>query len=124
MYFSDIELCDWPSFEQEFSSPAKLISHFKNAIATADDVLADRFWRDYPVVKLVRQRAWLIENVSQCGFCQPGQIMSAAALLQQHPHPPDAAIWTQMSRHFCSCGTYPRVLRAVRRASRLLERRK
>ena len=63
MYSSDIDLCDWPSFEQEFSSPAKLISHFKKAIATADDVLADRFWRDYPVIELVKQRAWLIDQL-------------------------------------------------------------
>ncbi|WP_455212448.1 [protein-PII] uridylyltransferase [Kaarinaea lacus] len=63
MYSTDIELCDWPSFEQDFSSPAKHISHFKKAIATANDVLADRFWRDYPVIELVKQRAWLIDQL-------------------------------------------------------------
>ncbi|MGD8940197.1 MAG: nucleotidyltransferase domain-containing protein, partial [Gammaproteobacteria bacterium] len=63
MYSTDYELCDWPSFEQEFAGSAKLISHFKNAIATAHDVLADRFWRDYPVIELVKQRAWLIDRL-------------------------------------------------------------
>ncbi len=63
------------------------------------------------------QRAWLLENVSQCGYCQPGQIMTAAALLQQHPHPSDEEIIAAMSGSLCRCGTYPRVIRAIRRAS-------
>jgi len=63
MYSADTTLCNWPSFEQEFSSTAKLISHFKSAIRHSNQVLAERFWRDYPVVELVKQRAWLIDQL-------------------------------------------------------------
>jgi isoquinoline 1-oxidoreductase subunit alpha len=63
------------------------------------------------------QQAWLAENVSQCGYCQPGQIMTAAALLQQNPHPSDQEIITAMSGSLCRCGTYPRIIRAIRRAA-------
>src|SRR6201998_3389025 len=64
------------------------------------------------------QKAWLAERVPQCGYCQSGQIMSAADLLQRNPHPTRAAILAQMSGHICRCGTYPRILRAIERASR------
>ncbi len=63
------------------------------------------------------QVAWLAENVSQCGYCTPGQIMTAAALLQENPHPSDAEIVSAMSGALCRCGTYPRIIRAIRRAS-------
>ncbi len=63
------------------------------------------------------QQAWLAEQVSQCGYCQPGQIMTAAALLQKNPHPTDEEIKAAMSGALCRCGTYPRVLKAIRRAA-------
>ena len=63
------------------------------------------------------QQAWLAENVSQCGYCQPGQIMTAAALLRQNPHPSDAEIIAAMAGSLCRCGTYARILRAIRRAA-------
>src|SRR6202162_1019849 len=63
------------------------------------------------------QKAWLAEKVPQCGYCQSGQIMSAADLLKRNPHPPRAEILAQMSGHICRCGTYPRILRAIERAS-------
>ena len=63
------------------------------------------------------QQAWLAEQVSQCGYCQPGQIMTAAALLQKNPHPTDEEIKTAMSGALCRCGTYPRVIRAIRRVA-------
>ncbi len=63
------------------------------------------------------QQAWLAEQVSQCGYCQPGQIMTAAALLQKNPHPTDEEIKTAMSGALCRCGTYPRVIKAIRRAA-------
>ncbi len=63
------------------------------------------------------QQAWLSESVSQCGYCSPGQIMTAAALLQQNPHPSDEQIISAMSGALCRCGTYPRILRAIRRAA-------
>jgi isoquinoline 1-oxidoreductase subunit alpha len=62
------------------------------------------------------QIAWLAERVPQCGYCQSGQIMSAADLLKRNPHPTRAEILAQMSGHICRCGTYPRILRAIERA--------
>jgi isoquinoline 1-oxidoreductase subunit alpha len=64
------------------------------------------------------QKAWLAERVPQCGYCQSGQIMSAADLLKRNPHPTRAEILAQMSGHICRCGTYPRILRAIERAAR------
>ena len=63
------------------------------------------------------QLAWITEQVPQCGYCQPGQIMQAAALLRKKPAPTDAEIDLAMSGNLCRCGTYPRVRRAVRRAA-------
>lgn len=63
------------------------------------------------------QKAWLAERVPQCGYCQSGQIMSAADLLKQKPHPTRAEIVDQMSVHICRCGTYARILRAIERAA-------
>src|SRR6202021_885800 len=64
------------------------------------------------------QKAWLAERVPQCGYCQSGQIMSAAVLLKRNPPPARAEILAQMSGHICRCGTYPRILRAIERAVR------
>ena len=64
------------------------------------------------------QKAWLAEKVPQCGYCQSGQIMSAVDLLQQKPHPNRDEIVDHMSAHICRCGTYPRIVRAIERASR------
>jgi len=61
--------------------------------------------------------AWVAEQTSQCGYCQPGQIMTAAALLARNPHPSDEQIVTAMSDNLCRCGTYNRIRRAVRRAA-------
>ncbi len=63
------------------------------------------------------QRAWVEEDVPQCGYCQSGQLMSAAALLAAKPHPTDADIDTAMSGNICRCGTYNRVRRAIHRAA-------
>ncbi len=65
----------------------------------------------------VLQEAWLELDVSQCGYCQPGQIMSAAALLAAKPSPTDAEIDEALSGNLCRCGTYPRIRAAVRRAA-------
>jgi isoquinoline 1-oxidoreductase subunit alpha len=62
------------------------------------------------------QRAWIAEDVPQCGYCQSGQVMAAAALLAAHPHPSDADIDTAMT-NICRCGTYQRIRRAVHRAA-------
>lgn len=61
------------------------------------------------------QQAWLECDVAQCGFCQPGQIMAAAALLARNPHPSDADI--DAITNVCRCGTYYRIRQAIRRAS-------
>jgi len=63
------------------------------------------------------QQAWGAEKVSQCGYCQPGQIMTAAALLSKNPSPTDADIDAVMSGVLCRCGTYQRVRRAIVRLS-------
>lgn len=66
---------------------------------------------DHPV-----QRAWTAEDVPQCGFCQSGQVMAAAALLARTPHPTDPEIDAAMT-NICRCGTYQRIRRAVHRAA-------
>jgi isoquinoline 1-oxidoreductase alpha subunit len=63
------------------------------------------------------QQAWLDENVPQCGYCQSGQIMQAASLLENNPNPSDADIDAAMSGHLCRCGTYDRIRKAIKRAA-------
>jgi aerobic-type carbon monoxide dehydrogenase small subunit (CoxS/CutS family) len=65
------------------------------------------------------QRAWIEHTVPQCGYCQSGQIMAAAALLAQTPDPSDSDIDTAMAGHLCRCGTYPRIRKAIHHAARL-----
>ncbi|HTD52718.1 MAG TPA: (2Fe-2S)-binding protein [Thermoanaerobaculia bacterium] len=69
------------------------------------------------------QRAWIEEDVVQCGYCQPGQIMAATALLGVRPHPTDADIDAAMSANLCRCGTYLRIRAAVKRAAELSGRK-
>ena len=64
------------------------------------------------------QKAWLVESVPQCGYCQSGQIMSAADLLNNNPKPTRDQIVEHMSTNICRCGTYPRIVRAIERAVR------
>ncbi len=68
---------------------------------------------DHPV-----KRAWLDEQVPQCGYCQPGQIMEAAAFLAEVPSPSDAQIRERMKGNLCRCGTYPRIKAAILRAAK------
>ncbi len=65
----------------------------------------------------VLQKAWIEEEVPQCGYCQTGQIMSAAALLAKTPHPTDDQIVEAMDGNLCRCGTYERVRKAIHRAA-------
>ena len=67
------------------------------------------------------QRAWVELGVPQCGFCQAGQLMTAATLLAENPHPSDAEIEAAMAGNLCRCGTYPRIRAAIRRAAGLPE---
>ncbi len=63
------------------------------------------------------QLAWLEEDVPQCGYCQSGQLMSAAVLLREKPQPTDEDIDQAMTGNLCRCGTYPRIRRAIHRAA-------
>ncbi|HEX7741985.1 MAG TPA: (2Fe-2S)-binding protein [Sphingobium sp.] len=63
------------------------------------------------------QQAWVDTDVVQCGYCQPGQIMRAIALLKQNPHPSDEDIRDGMSTNICRCGCYPRIHKAVKAAA-------
>jgi len=78
--------------------------------AMADDAIGKRL-----------QAAWLELGVPQCGYCQPGQIMSAAGLLKQNAKPSDDDIDQAMSGNICRCGTYPRILAAVRKAAQAMK---
>lgn len=69
---------------------------------------------DHPV-----QKAWLEQDVPQCGYCQAGQIMSAAALLKSNPNPSDEEIEAAMNGNICRCGTYVRIKQAIKTASTL-----
>lgn len=68
------------------------------------------------------QRAWIEEDVAQCGYCQPGMIMTAAALLKTRANPSDAEIDAAMSNSVCRCGTYVRMRRAIHRAAKEMRR--
>lgn len=70
---------------------------------------------DHPVKK-----AWIDDDVPQCGYCQPGQIMSAVALLKENPNPTDDDIDNSMSGNLCRCGTYHRIRRSIHRASKMM----
>ncbi|HSG43024.1 MAG TPA: (2Fe-2S)-binding protein [Anaerolineales bacterium] len=63
------------------------------------------------------QKAWIEERVTQCGYCQAGQILTAVALLEENPHPTDAEIDTAMMDTLCRCGTYQRIRAAIHRAA-------
>ena len=65
------------------------------------------------------QQAWLAEEVSQCGYCQPGQLITASALLRKRPTPTDDEIDEAMAGVLCRCGTYPRIRRAIHRAAKM-----
>ncbi|MBI2225036.1 MAG: molybdopterin-dependent oxidoreductase [Betaproteobacteria bacterium] len=70
---------------------------------------------EHPVIQ-----AWIAEQVPQCGYCHPAQVLTAAWLLGRHPHPSDAEIDNALSPVLCRCGSYPRIRRAVRRAAEML----
>ena len=78
-------------------------------ITTIEGLSTDR---SHPV-----QAAWIAEDVPQCGYCQSGMIMTAAALLASKPQPTDTDIDEAISGHICRCGTYPRIRKAIHRAA-------
>jgi isoquinoline 1-oxidoreductase subunit alpha len=73
-----------------------------------------------PDLSLPLQRAWLEEDVPQCGYCQSGQLMSAAVLLREKTRPTDEDIDQAMTGNICRCGTYPRIRRAIHRAAEMV----
>ena len=86
------------------------------AVGTAEVTTIEGLSRDasHPV-----QRAWLELDVVQCGYCQSGQILAAAALIESNPQPSDADIDAAMDGNLCRCGTYPRIRAAVKRAAEI-----
>jgi len=84
----------------------------KGAITTIEGLAADT---NHPI-----RKAWIAEDVPQCGYCQPGMIMAAAALLAKNTKPQDGDIDAALSGHVCRCGTYQRIRRAVHRAAKSL----
>ncbi len=86
------------------------VSSIGNAKITTIEGLSEK--GDHPV-----QLAWDEKDVPQCGYCQAGQLMSAAALLKKNPKPTDADIDNAMSSHLCRCGTYHRIKDAIKLAS-------
>lgn len=81
-----------------------------SSIVTIEGLSKDGF---HPV-----QRAWIEEDVAQCGYCQPGMLMTASALLAAHPHPTDGQIDEAIGDHICRCGSYPRIRKAIHRAAK------
>ncbi len=69
------------------------------------------------------QQAWISEQVPQCGYCQSGQIMAAASLLDRNVNPSDEEIDRAMQGHICRCGTYPRIRKAIKTASKLISQK-
>ena len=96
--------------KRAFSCQTQVSEVAGRAVTTIEGLSADS---SHPV-----QKAWLAERVPQCGYCQSGQIMSAAALLKDTPKPSRDQIVEHMSANICRCGTYPRIVRAVERAAR------
>lgn len=90
------------------SLPVSAVS--KRAITTIEGLSENG---DHPV-----QKAWVDEDVAQCGYCQTGQIMSAVALLKSNPNPTDAQIEASMSGNICRCGTYLRIKEAIKTAAK------
>ena len=94
--------------QASYSCRLPLSSVEGKSVVTIEGLSSDR---SHPL-----QKAWIAEQVPQCGYCQSGQIMRAAALLDENPNPTRAEIVDYMDRVICRCGTYGRILRAIERA--------
>jgi aerobic-type carbon monoxide dehydrogenase small subunit (CoxS/CutS family) len=95
--------------QASFSCQIPITAAAGRSVTTIEGLSPDR---SHPL-----QQAWIAEDVPQCGYCQPGQIMSAAALLARTPAPSEAEIDSWMSTNLCRCGTYSRIRRAIQRAA-------
>ena len=96
--------------ERAFSCATPLAKVAGKSVTTIEGLSTDR---SHPV-----QKAWIAENVPQCGYCQSGQIMNAAVLLAKNKSPSREEIVEHMKTNICRCGTYQRIVRAVERAAR------
>ena len=96
--------------KRAFSCQTQISEVAGRAVTTIEGLSPDS---SHPV-----QKAWLAERVPQCGYCQSGQIMSAVDLLKANPHPTREEIVEHMNTNICRCGSYPRIVRAIERASR------
>ena len=96
--------------QRAFSCQTPVSAVERRDVTTIEGLSADS---SHPV-----QKAWLAESVPQCGYCQSGQIMSAADLLKRNPNPSREEIVGHMSTNICRCGTYPRIVAAIERAAR------
>jgi isoquinoline 1-oxidoreductase alpha subunit len=96
--------------QRAFSCQTQVSQVAGRAVTTIEGLSTDS---SHPV-----QKAWLAERVPQCGYCQSGQIMSAADLLAHNPNPDRATIIAHMSTNICRCGSYPRIVRAIERAAK------
>lgn len=92
-----------------FSCQTQMSEMEGHSVTTIEGISTDS---SHPV-----QKAWLAERVPQCGYCQSGQIMAAIDLLKSNPKPTRNEIVEHMSTNICRCGTYPRIIRAIERAS-------
>ena len=90
-------------------TPVSMVQH--KQITTIEGLSPDR---SHPL-----QKAWIEEEVPQCGYCQSGQLLAASALLEKQPKPTDADIDEAMRGVLCRCGTYPRIRKAIKRAAAL-----
>jgi isoquinoline 1-oxidoreductase alpha subunit len=100
--------------EAQFSCSVKVADVAGKRVATIEGLAASN-----PVVKAVKS-AWIDKDVVQCGYCQPGQVMAAVALLAKNRSPSDAQIDEALDGNLCRCGTYPRIREAVRAAAATL----
>ena len=96
--------------ERQYSCQTPISDMPRKSVTTIEGLSANG---PHPV-----QKAWLAEQVPQCGYCQSGQIMSAADLLKHNPMPTRDQIVQHMSTNLCRCGTYQRIVRAIERAAR------
>jgi isoquinoline 1-oxidoreductase alpha subunit len=96
--------------KRAFSCQTQVSQVAGKAVTTIEGLSADS---SHPI-----QKAWLAERVPQCGYCQSGQIMSAADLLAHNPKPDRSQIVEHMSTNICRCGSYPRIVRAIERAAK------
>lgn len=95
--------------KRAFSCQTQMSEMQARSVTTIEGISTDS---SHPV-----QKAWLAERVPQCGYCQSGQIMAAVDLLKSNPKPTRGQIFEHMSTNICRCGTYPRIIRAIERAS-------